>query len=406
MSPSLKTIGVFSKGILRIPFIGVMLGAAVRGMGGPGRAGIDAIAGWGCRPTAARARHYAARAGLPFLALEDGFLRSYGTGASCPSLSLVLDQVGIYYDSTRPSTLETLLNAPSDLLAGLAPQIARARELIVRHRLSKYNHAPLADPAALGSDGRRRVLVVDQTIGDMSVALGAASAASFVAMLAAARADHPDAVVYVKTHPEVSAGTKRGYLTGVVADGGTVVLAGLLNPLSLIEHMDHVYVVTSAIGFEALLAGKPVTVFGKPWYAGWGLTDDRQPFARRSRRRSVDELFCAAYFHYSRYLDPQRHLAGSIFDVIEWLARQRQMADRFPERMICVGFRRWKAANLAPLLSLERKKVIFVPNTAAAVALEPVGGDCLVYWGCAAPAGLSELAQASGTRLVRVRMAL
>ncbi|WP_349356046.1 hypothetical protein [Escherichia coli] len=56
---------------------------------------------------------------------------------------------------------------------------------------------------------------------------------------------------------------------------------------------------TSQYGFEALLAGKPVTCFGQPWYAGWGLTDDRHPqSALLSARRgsaTLEELFAAAY---------------------------------------------------------------------------------------------------------------
>lgn len=171
--------------------------------------------------------------------------------------------------------------------------------------------------------------MIDQTAGDMSVTLGAAGAETFAAMLAAARAENPQATIYVKTHPEVTSGRKGGYLTAAQDDESTVVLRQAINPLSLIEQMDRVYVVTSTMGFEALLAGKPVTVFGMPWYAGWGATDDRQTCVRRTRTRSVDELFAAAYFHYSRYLNPVTHQRGTIFDVIDWLVRQREMASRF-----------------------------------------------------------------------------
>lgn len=401
--PYKKVVGIFSRGIWRIPFLSEFVGTGVRRVGVAGTGELCAVAGWGRRPTSAAAIRHASRSGLPYLALEDGFLRSYGTGANFPPLSLVLDDQGIYYDSTRASALESLLNSPIDLLDSAAHDVARARQLVVHeHRLSKYNHAPLIDAGHFVSSNRRRVLVVDQTVGDMSVALGAASAATFAEMLDAARAENPDAVIYVKTHPEVSAGTKQGYLTDVPNDAGTIVLSQAVNPLSLIERMDRVYVVTSGIGFEALLAGKPVTVFGMPWYAGWGVTDDRQCVHRRTRRRSVDELFAAAFFHYTRYLNPQSRQAGTIFDVIDWLARQRQMAEKYSGRMICVGFRRWKAANLKPLLSLDQRLVVFVPDARAASALAPGAGDCLLFWGCAAPPGLAELATAVSARLVRI----
>ncbi|MDZ7708952.1 MAG: hypothetical protein U5K36_01625 [Roseovarius sp.] len=38
---------------------------------------------------------------------------------------------------------------------------------------------------------------------------------------------------------------------------------------------DEVWTMTSLLGFEALLRGVRVTTTGAPFYAGWGLTDDR-----------------------------------------------------------------------------------------------------------------------------------
>jgi capsular polysaccharide export protein len=300
-------------------------------------------AGWGAKPSAKRAAWYAACSGGKSLQLEDGFLRSFGTGENFPPLSLVVDDQGIYYDSTRASALEALLASDVDVLEGIAADVARARALVLTHRLSKYNHAADRDldelavrrvDAEVGVGVVKAVLVVDQTAGDMSVSLGGAGAGTFAAMLAAARAENPQATIYVKTHPEVTSGRKGGYLTqvqdGVVDGQRTVVLRQAINPLSLIERMDRVYVVTSTMGFEALLAGKRVSVFGMPWYAGWGATDDRQTCSRRlpyaGRQRSVNELFAAAYFHYTRYLNPETHERGTIFDVIAWLVRQRRMA--------------------------------------------------------------------------------
>ena len=41
-----------------------------------------------------------------------------------------------------------------------------------------------------------------------------------------------------------------------------------------IREGDRVVCMTSLMGFEALLRGIPVTTFGRPFYAGWGLTRD------------------------------------------------------------------------------------------------------------------------------------
>lgn len=365
-------------------------------------AGLTGVLAWGRKPSARRSEKWARRLGLPLIRLEDGFLRSFGTGDRFPPLALALDGVGIYYDSTSASALELMLESDTDVLNCLLDNAVRARAALVASRLSKYNHAPALHPGRLRVADTRRVLVIDQTAGDLSVSLGNANAESFADMLTAARAENPDATIYVKTHPEVSAGRKAGYLVDVQDDERTVVLREAIDPVSLIERMDHVYVVTSTMGFEALLAGKRVTCFGMPWYAGWGATDDRVTCPRRTRRRNVDELFAAAYLEYSRYLDPVTHRRGTIFDVIDWLTRQKAMAARYSGRMICVGFRRWKAANIEPMLSLFPGRVKFVTDAAAAAALAPAGADCLIHWGREAPAGLPDLAQRCGVRMLRM----
>jgi capsular polysaccharide export protein len=72
----------------------------------------------------------------------------------------VIDRLGIYYDASTPSTLETLVqdregNRP---LADEAHGLMRA---IVDSDLSKYNQAPPFIPPAVMPDA---VLVVDQTL--------------------------------------------------------------------------------------------------------------------------------------------------------------------------------------------------------------------------------------------------
>ena len=398
--PSESRIGVFSRGILSIPFLETMLDNRICRAGGSLQNRVSAIAGWGRKPTATKARKYAERHDLPYIAIEDGFLRSWGTGDRFPPLSVVIDREGIYYDSTGPSALESLLNGNADLLEGIEDDVHHAIALILEHRLSKYNHAPELGTGMLREHDRKRVLVIDQTAGDMSISLGLAGEHTFAEMLTAAREENPDAAIYVKTHPEVISGRKQGHFFHVGNDERTVVLRDAVNPIGLIGEMDRVYAVSSTMGFEALLAGKPVTCFGMPWYAGWGVTDDRKSCSRRTRRRSIPELFAAAYFHYARYLDPATHRRGTVFDVIGWLVRQREMDERYSGRMICSGFRRWKAANVQPMLSLKARNTFFVKGIADARQMQPFPGDALVHWGKKGVDELDELALESGARRI------
>ena len=413
------TLGVIGWGLRRVPLLDVFVGRPVTSVW-PWQtgAGLAGVLGWGRKPSSARAARLARRWRLPLLCLEDGFLRSFHPGQA--PLSLVVDEVGIYYDSTRPSALENLLQSETDLLAGHEAAVARARSMLLQHGLSKYNHAPpLAQVEAqrqanglaplLRAQDSRRVLVVDQTAGDLSIALGGASAQTFGDMLAAALAEHPQATVYVKTHPAVSAGHKDGHFTAQVDTERVVVLHQAIEPASLLREVDHVYVVTSTLGFEALLAGKPVTCFGLPWYAGWGATQDRLRCPRRTHSRSVDELFAAAYLHHARYLNPENLQRGTIFDVIDWLVRQRQraglLADNAPawhgERMLAVGLRQWKQAQLRPILSTQAEPVAFPATPRAAATLRPTAADALLSWGTP-KADLVTLAQQTGARLVQV----
>ena len=70
----------------------------------------------------------------------------------------------------------------------------------------------------------------------------------------------------------------------------------------LLRLVDQVHVLTSLAGFEALLRGTPVVVWGCPFYAGWGLTDDRQPLMRPRRPLDLDSLTAATLVLYPSYV--------------------------------------------------------------------------------------------------------
>jgi len=365
------------------------------------KSGIAAVAGWGLRKPSSVARAYACRSGVPYLALEDGFLRSYGIGRAAPSLSLVLDDCGIYYATDGSSKLKSLLLSADNLLDGIEDQCQQAMNAIVENRLSKYNSAPDISEKWLGDD-HSRILVVDQTFGDAAITHGSADPDTFHVMLRAAINENPSSTIYVKTHPEVSLGRKRGHFNREELASDVVELAAEVNPQSIVQYVDKVYVVTSHLGFEALLAGKPVICFGRPWYSGWGATEDRLPPIDERKQRSVKELFAAAYWHYTYYLNPKTYKRGNIFDVINWLTLQRKMSCLPSGRTIAIGFRRWKAVNVKPFLGLDSKRVYFVSNARKADALRVTNEDRLVIWGNAVPNEVKELAQRSGAAVLRM----
>ncbi len=232
--------------------------------------------------------------------LEDGFIRSRGLGAALtPPLSLALDDLGIYYDPSRPSRLEKWIETRATLRPDQELRAAALIRSLTEAGLSKYNIG--APPPAL-PDGQR-ILVCGQVADDASILAGTSDIATNQALLEAVRAAHPQAVILYKPHPDVEAGLRKGALTDPAP--ADLILTNT-DPAALLSQVDAVHTMTSLMGFEALLRGVPVTTYGAPFYAGWGLTEDRSDVPPRRRARpTLEGLVHAALIDYPRYVDPK-----------------------------------------------------------------------------------------------------
>ncbi|OOF15791.1 hypothetical protein BZG84_11570 [Salinivibrio sp. PR932] len=311
-----------------------------------------AVIAWGNKPSSLKAKRFAERRQLPVIRLEDGFLRSLLLGHQSPPLSIVIDDIGIYYDAAQASRLEQLIMQPlSDM------QMQRARDLVRQWqtlRVSKYNHSV---EKAIPVVEKPFVLVVDQTMGDASVRDGLADEGCFRKMLESALASYPNHQVVIKTHPDVFAGKKSGYLTGqAVADlykehaDRVVILADDIHPPKLLEKASAVFCVTSQMGFEALLWGKTVHTFGMPFYAGWGVTIDDFPAPTRRQSVTIEQLVYASLVEYPRYWHPEWERCCQVEDLMTWLAFQRQQSQRIDGDISAIDISRWKQPILTDFL--------------------------------------------------------
>lgn len=379
------------------------------------------------------AEEYAQTTSLPLLRLEDGFIRSISapvTSATATDkyaskpFSLIIDDLGVYYDASRPSRLEHWLNygasadapayphhAVTAFSAGLpstfnsamdldeAGLLARARaciDIITESHLSKYNDLHDID---LGPKKRYRLLLVDQLVNDLSIVGGAATPASFEAMLDQALSRFPDADIIIKTHP-VANKNRCGHFDLELVNkqlkahaqfkGSVQLLTTPSNALALIKQVDEVFVVSSQVGFEALMLGKKVSCFGLPFYAGWGLTEDKQPIARRQTRRSLEQVFAAAYFMYSHYRDPFTGKICQLEDLLVFLQHQRNMFQSNRGVNLCLGFPPWKHAYLRRFLYSPWGRVKFVKSERAllrrlaSTRSDAMDADCsarVLLWG-------------------------
>ncbi|KIN63994.1 Capsular polysaccharide export protein KpsC [Sulfitobacter noctilucicola] len=250
--------------------------------------------------------------------VEDGFLRSRGLGAELvPPLSLVCDDLGIYYDPSRPSRLERWIEARADLRPDQRMRAARLIEALTAKGLSKYNpDVPPTDLEKLPKG--HRILVPGQVEDDASIRTGTGRVTTNRALLETVRAARPDAIILYKPHPDVEAGLRAGH---VETDGLADVVLNRTDPAALLPIVQEVWTMTSLLGFEALLRGVAVTTVGVPFYAGWGLTTDLGDVPPRRRAQlDLEGLVHATLIDYPRYHDPKTRLPCPVEVIVERLA--------------------------------------------------------------------------------------
>ena len=343
--------------------------------------GKDWIGVWGGAPSSEQGLSVAERRDAQVLRVEDAFLRFLHPGrvAREAPLGLVLDRTGLHFDASRPSDLESvLIDDPLDDAA----QLNCARDLMARctgARLSKYSaydpDLTLPDPGY--------VLVIDQVEGDASVLASVPgpdmARARFAEMLYYAQTEHPNARILIRSHPETQAGTRPGHYTREQAQGRIAFVDGAYAPMDLLEGAIAVYTLSSHMGFEAILAGHKPRVFGTPFYAGWGLTEDEHQLIRRQRKLTRTQLFAGAMMRYPVWYDPYHDRLCDLERVIATLeATQRAWIE---DRHGWVGrnIRLWKRPHMQAMFGQQKPMRFGTPR---------VAGDARVMsWGRAAEPG-------------------
>ncbi len=345
---------VYNGGFLtqrRVRRILFLAGYRIR-LGLPGAA--DLVGVWGNSPTAHRGLRIAERRDVPVLRVEDAFLRSLHPGrAGEPPAGLILDRAGLHFDADTPSDLEGLLTrSPLDDTSLLD----RARDAMARLRESNLSKYSAFDPdATVPKPGY--VLVVDQSADDASVTISGGNRAAFLEMLVFAQEENPGARVVVKTHPETSAGFRPGYFSPRDATGRVSLLSRPVSPWALLDGAVAVYTYSSQLGFEAIVAGHRPRVFGRPFYAGWGLTQDHNPLPGRRRRLTRAQLFGAAMILYPTWYDPFHDRLCPLETVMDNLEADARAWRQDHRGWVASGMRLWKRRPLNRFFGRQRRIV-------------------------------------------------
>ena len=352
------------------------------GLPGPG----DGVLVWGASPTAWRGEAVAAKRDVSLVRVEDAFLRSVlpgRAGGSAP-LGLLVDPVGVHFDSSRPSRIEQILSDPDLYNSNILHEADRLTYCLLESGLSKYNNfvpdLPCPDPGY--------VLVVDQTRGVASIRGSGASEATFHAMLDRAKADHPGTRIVLRSHPETALGVRAGHFGARDTGGRVSLLTAPVSPHRLLAGAAAVYTVSSQLGFEAILHGHRPHVFGQPFYAGWGLSQDEHPLPRRTRRLTRAELFAGAMLLAPLWYDPCRDRLCGLEEVIRQLEAETRAWREDRRGHVAAGMRLWKRGRVQAVFG-GVKPLHFRDDPATADRLAAATGRGVLVWAGKEPAGFA-----------------
>ncbi|MGD7473464.1 hypothetical protein ACQCP2_25660, partial [Ralstonia pseudosolanacearum] len=170
---------------------------------------------------------------------------------------------------------------------------------------------------------------------DASITASGADSHTFREMLSCAQTEHPGQRIVIKTHPETASGDKQGYFSAADCTDRISLCDDPVSPWALMSGAVAVYTVTSQLGF---------VVFGQPFYAGWGLTDDRKPLPRRQRRLTRAQLCAAAMILYPTYYDPYHDRLCSFEEAAASLAALTRAWRDDHRGWVAADMRLWKRA--------------------------------------------------------------
>jgi capsular polysaccharide export protein len=268
-------------------------------------------------------KEYAIEKNIPIYRVEDGFIRSVSLGIDFSQpYSIIVDTIGIYFDSTQSSELEEILNS-YNFNQELLDRAKRVKKYLVDNKISKYNIYKDITIKLDKEKNQKTILVIGQVEGDASLIYGANSMKN-IELLKEVYSNNPNAYIVYKPHPDVLNGNRLGDIEDTKALNHCNRIEKEVSVDSMLDIADEVHTMTSLVGFEALLRGKRVVCYGLPFYAGWGLTIDTQKTKRRKRVLSLEELIAGAYIVYPKYIDPITLKECEIERVLEVLTIEKK----------------------------------------------------------------------------------
>lgn len=302
---------------------------------------------------------------IPIWRMEDGFIRSFGAGSlHTTPRSIALDKTGMYFNAQQPSDLENILNHYDFKKDKSVTETAKnAIEIMKAAKLTKYyNLTDQDEPAVFERRDNYSILVIGQVEDDLSIRYGSKKRFYNNDVVIKARQEHPNADIYYRPHPDVYHKNRRSRSNPKHIEDICTIIDFDIPLQDILRQIDHVYTITSLVGMEALLYGKKVTVLGNPFYAGWGLTDDRQSNRRRKQQLTQEELFAGCYLLYPHYFHPVSNQKIDFIELVSYFIIEKvKFKDLFKIPSNVVDLHALK--EIAHLLSVPVQLLFYITQT-------------------------------------------
>ena len=308
------------------------------------------VAGWGYRPSGIKAKSLALNKNKRYLSLEEGFIAKIPYLNDNTLISLAVDSVAPYFDTTEKTDLESLLIRikKEDLPSNLNFLFEKWKELNPK----KYLNIEEQFALDLYPVNSKYVVIIDQISGDASLNEEIVGKRPFKRLLDFIVNNYPEMNVLIKKHPKEGSRnflkSKKSAIAAELKHFKSLKVSFLSANFEidlLRNQIQEVLVVNSLMGAELLLKGYNVRTFGSPWYSGWGLTEDEGLCERKQKIKKIisrEELFYCAYVQYNKYVHPVTRKKCCFSDILEHLELQKKVINRFPRKLAVLNAQKWK----------------------------------------------------------------
>ncbi|QNF27220.1 capsular polysaccharide biosynthesis protein [Metabacillus elymi] len=369
-------IGVFCPKGQRMPFMDSFFQERITYLPAKYVDKLTGITAYGNETYIQQGKKLARKKNLPYYTIENGLSSQLIDDKQLFEFdySLLIDNNGSIKNSEDTTQLEQLLNSV-DIDANLLKKAKEVFDYITKAPLTSEN-----------------IVLVDERLERNNK-----KEDTFKEMLE--RAKNTYATNNIKV---LSTFDEEGYLKKLCQNENVEIISSVDKANQLIHTAKKVFVIESITGFMALLQNREVHCFGLPFYSGLGLTTDEIKNSRRTKQRTILELFTIFFYFYEKQINPLTGMPTNLNEIIKIIEDKKDSQLESKEKKIyCFGIQPWKRGFVRPFVK-NPYNTIYFPKTVQEVQNKFDTQSELLVWGHKEPADVRELAEKWNKPVMRI----